>query len=199
MGAVRVCQNCGKLFKVETHEVLRGVGKFCSRACFETWKKQEPALLQQGEDETHLAKTKTCAVCGRDLPIDCFRPRSKNKGKRKGVCKDCENNRTDESRKSCYCQVNATVNRWLERLLQRSDQRYFTRAFLLSDFLEENPGFIREMEEQGFVRPKAQLKKYITNYLRTRPDIIPGASYTKDKYRYFYRVTPGEKAEVVAV
>lgn len=194
---VRICQNCGKLFKIETHEVLRGVGKFCSRACFDQWNKQTPALLCRGETESPTVKYKTCAVCGRDLPITQFRPRSKNKGKRKGVCIECEENRTEESRKSCYCQVNGTVSRWLEKILSTTDNRYFTRAFLLADFLEENPDFIKKMQDEGFVRPKAQLKKYITNYLRTRPDIIPGAAYTKDKYRYFYRVTPGEKAGVV--
>lgn len=50
---VRVCRGCSKQFAVETGEINRGSGKFCSHQCWYQWRRSQPM------------PSRTCVKCGK--------------------------------------------------------------------------------------------------------------------------------------
>ncbi len=79
---IQVCKYCGKEFLVETKELNRGYGLFCSKLCFYNYRKSIPKLAPKHNCQ--------CAYCNKSF----YRTRSGQKNSRSGLqfcsrqCKD---------------------------------------------------------------------------------------------------------------
>lgn len=72
------------------------------RECFVAKVEQDTNLLNQDTNkmaENANIKTKVCKVCGKELPIDQFRPNPKCKDGHLDTCYECLNNKIKETNK----------------------------------------------------------------------------------------------------
>ena len=70
------------------------------RECFVAKVEQDTNLLNQDTNKmAENANTKVCKVCGKELPIDQFRPNPKCKDGHLDTCYECLNNKIKETNK----------------------------------------------------------------------------------------------------
>ena len=103
----QVCGNCARYRKMPNCEdicILTGkiVPYLAQRECFVAKVEQDTNLLNQDTNkmaENANIKTKVCKVCGKELPIDQFRPNPKCKDGHLDTCYECLNNKIKETNK----------------------------------------------------------------------------------------------------
>lgn len=103
----QVCGDCARYRKMPFCEdicILTGkiVPYLAQRECFVAKVEQDTNLLNQDTNkmaENANIKTKVCKVCGKELPIDQFRPNPKCKDGHLDTCYECLNNKIKETNK----------------------------------------------------------------------------------------------------
>ena len=103
----QVCGECARYRKMPFCEdicILTGkiVPYLAQRECYVAKVEQETNLLNQDTNkmaENANIKTKVCKVCGKELPIDQFRPNPKCKDGHLDTCYECLNNKIKETNK----------------------------------------------------------------------------------------------------
>ena len=101
----QVCGDCARYRKMPFCEdicILTGkiVPYLAQRECFVAKVEQDTNLLNQDTNKmAENANTKVCKVCGKELPIDQFRPNPKCKDGHLDTCYECLNNKIKETNK----------------------------------------------------------------------------------------------------
>lgn len=101
----QVCGDCARYRKMPFCEdicILTGkiVPYLAQRECFVAKVEQDTNLLNQNTNKmAENANTKVCKVCGKELPIDQFRPNPKCKDGHLDTCYECLNNKIKETNK----------------------------------------------------------------------------------------------------
>lgn len=101
----QVCGDCARYRKMPFCEdicILTGkvVPYLAQRECFVAKVEQDTKKLTQDNNKmAENANTKVCKVCGKELPIDQFRPNPKCKDGHLDTCYECLNNKIKETNK----------------------------------------------------------------------------------------------------
>lgn len=101
----QVCGDCARYRKMPFCEdicILTGkiVPYLAQRECFVAKVEQDTNLLNQDTNKmAENANTKVCKVCGKELPIDQFRPNPKCKDGHLDTCYECLNKKIKEAKK----------------------------------------------------------------------------------------------------
>ena len=95
------------------------------RECFVAKVEQDTNLLNQDTNkmtENTNIKTKVCKVCGKELPIDQFRPNPKCKDGHLDTCYECLNNKIKETNKK-------KKNEPLEKIFGKEEVKQADKGF----------------------------------------------------------------------
>jgi len=194
----RVCPECGRTFKMKDCPAQRN-RIYCDKKCEA---KAAHKSIAEASDTSPKAETpilKKCSNCGEYLPLTAFTHQPGKRLGTHGYCKKCMREYKKAGIKKGIKACNPTdvhVTEWVKTYLEKcSDRNNFSRDGIVFQFKEEHPDFIHNLIQQGFKDPEVQLKRYIVNYLKTRPDLTyPKFDGKKAPYVRFYRIPQGVEA-----
>jgi len=183
------CRICGKKFMSERTTVPPGMMGVCSPECRSEWMKRrgiQRRVAELRKKYNGKVPEKTCLKCGRVLPADRFRAKSQRRMGLLTICRDCEMD--GDAWQICSHPRHPVVTGWVHNYVKTTQKNAYSTRFLYGLFLDEHPGFLDTLKNEGYKDPDAQLKRFVTNALK----IYPGMTAQGVHQRTFYYSPPQE-------